>query len=58
VAHLRLISAGPFEGIAEVHQSCVADILRATKRGQFTQAEADLLIDRVRALSIALTDRP
>ncbi len=51
----RPIPARPFEGVADVHQSCVADILRATERGLFTPTEADMLIDRVRALSIALT---
>jgi hypothetical protein len=58
MALLRLISAEPFEGIAEAHRSCVADILRATKRGLFTQAEADLLIGRVRTLSVVMTDGP
>lgn len=57
MAHLRVISAEPFDGIAEVHQSCVADILRAAEQGLFTHAEADLLIDRVRTLNITMTDR-
>ncbi|SMD25914.1 hypothetical protein [Kibdelosporangium aridum] len=54
----RPISAQPFEGVAEVHQSCVAYILRATRHGFFTEAEADLLIGRVRALSVEPADRP
>ena len=36
-------------GIAEPHQSTVAVILRAVGLGLFTAAEADVLIDRVRA---------
>jgi hypothetical protein len=58
VAHLKLISAGPLEGIAEPHQSTVAAILRAAAQGLFTETEADLLIDRVRTLSVKLMDRP
>ena len=37
------------DGVAEPHQSTVAAILRATRQGLFTAAEAGLLIDRVRA---------
>jgi hypothetical protein len=57
VAHLKLISSGPFEGIAEAHQSCVVTIVRAAEQGLFTEAEADFLIDRVRALSAKTADR-
>lgn len=52
------ISAQPFAGVAEAHQSCVAYILCAARHGFFTEAEADLLIGRVRALSVELADRP
>jgi hypothetical protein len=58
VGQLRSISGRPFDGIVEVHQSCVAYILRAARQGLFTEAEADLLIGRVRALSVDLADRP
>jgi hypothetical protein len=58
VAHLKLISAGPLEGIAEPHQSTVVAILKAAAHGLFTEAGADLLTDRVRTLSVTLTDRP
>jgi hypothetical protein len=54
----RSISGRPFEGIAEAHQSCVAYILRAARHGLFTVAEADVLIGRVRALSVELTGGP
>ncbi|ONI90577.1 hypothetical protein ALI144C_02525 [Actinosynnema sp. ALI-1.44] len=57
MAHLKLTSSGPFEDIAEAHQSCVATITRAAEQGLFTEAEAGLLIDRVRALSTRMTDR-
>lgn len=36
-------------GIAEPHQSTVTTILRAVQLGLFTEAQAQLLIDRVRA---------
>ncbi|MFC0114058.1 hypothetical protein [Kibdelosporangium aridum] len=58
MGELRSISAQPFEGVAEAHQSCVAYILRAARHGLFTEAEADVLIGRVRALSVELADRP
>jgi hypothetical protein len=57
VAHLKVISAGPLDGIAEPHQSCVATILRAARDGLFTEAEADLLVDRIRALNVRLAER-
>ncbi|GAB3491448.1 hypothetical protein [Amycolatopsis cihanbeyliensis] len=37
-----------FTGIADVHHSVVAAILRAAQRGVFTSAEAQLFIDRFR----------
>jgi hypothetical protein len=39
--------------IAEAHQSTVAAIVRAVELGQFTAAQAELMIDRVRAHLIA-----
>lgn len=44
-----------FERIAEPHQSTVAAIVRAAERGLFTAAQAQIMIDRVRA---HLTPRP
>jgi hypothetical protein len=38
--------------VAEPHQSTVAAILSAAQQGLFTVAEAELMIDRVRRLSI------
>jgi hypothetical protein len=58
VAHLKLISTGPFEGIAEPHQSTVLAILNAAEQGLFTQAEAGMLIDRVRTLTVKMAARP
>lgn len=49
MAHIDPIPAGPVAGIAEPHQGTVATILRAVELGLFTAAEADMLIDRVRA---------
>jgi hypothetical protein len=43
------LSAAPVAGIAGPHQSTVATILRAVDLGLFTAAQAELLIDRVRA---------
>jgi hypothetical protein len=43
------LSAAPVAGIAGPHQSTVATILRAVDLGLFTSAQAELLIDRVRA---------
>lgn len=57
MAHLKLISAGPFEGIAEPHRSIVVTILGAVEQGLFSEAEADMLIDRVRELSVRLARR-
>jgi hypothetical protein len=36
-------------GVAEPHQSTVATILRAAETGHFTAAQAEVMIDRVRA---------
>ncbi len=57
MAHLKLISAGPFEGIAEPHQSIVVTILDAVEQGLFGEAEADILIDRVRELGVRPANR-
>lgn len=38
-------------GIAEPHQSTVASILGAVALGLFSAAEAELMIDRIRALA-------
>jgi hypothetical protein len=48
------LSTAPVAGIAEPHQSTVATILRAVELGLFTAAQAELLIDRVRAHLTAL----
>lgn len=47
-------STAPVTGVAEPHQSTVAAILRAVEQGLFTAAQADMLIDRVRAHVTAL----
>jgi hypothetical protein len=39
----------PVAGIAEPHQSAVTAILCAALQGVFSAAEADLLIERIRA---------
>lgn len=44
----------PVAGIAGPHQSTVTTILRAVELGLFTAAQADMLIDRVRAHLTAL----
>jgi hypothetical protein len=44
-----ILGAAPVAGIAEPHQSTVAVILRGVGLGLFTAAEADMLIDRIRA---------
>lgn len=50
MAHLDLGPTTPkSEGIAEPHQSKVADIRRAVELGPFSTAEADLIIGRIRA---------
>ena len=51
MAHIDQLSAGaPVAGIAEPHQSTVASIQRAVGLGLFSVAEAELMIDRIRAL--------
>jgi hypothetical protein len=49
-----ILSTGPVEGIAGPHQSTVATIRRGVELGLFTAAEADMMIDRVRAHLTAL----
>ncbi len=44
-----ILGTAPVAGIAGPHQSTVAAILRAAEMGLFTAAQAELLIDRVRA---------
>lgn len=44
----------PETGIAEPHETTVAAILRGVRLGLFTAADADLMIDRVRALATRL----
>lgn len=44
--------AAPVTEIAEPHQSAVTAILLAALQGVFSAAEADLLIERIRAHSI------
>lgn len=39
----------PVAGIAEPHQSAVTAVLHAALQGVFSAAEADLLIERIRA---------
>lgn len=52
MAHLDQLSAtAPAAGIAGPHQSTVADIQRAVALGVFSAAEAELMIDRIRALA-------
>jgi hypothetical protein len=52
MAHLDLSpTTAPVAGIAEPHQSTVSVIQRGVRLGLFTAAEADLMIDRVRALA-------
>lgn len=45
-------NAAMFERIAEPHQSTAAAIVRAAELGLFTTAQAQIMIDRVRALPI------
>jgi hypothetical protein len=55
MAHIDpILSAAPVARIAGPHQSTVATILRAVELGLFTAAQADLMIDRVRAHLTAL----
>jgi hypothetical protein len=55
MAHIDpILSATPVARIAGPHQSTVATILRAVELGLFTAAQAELMIDRVRAHLTAL----
>lgn len=55
MAHLDLSpTTAPTTGIAEPHQSTVSAIQRGVQLGLFTAADADLMIDRVRALATGL----
>lgn len=49
-----LRGTAPVARIAGPHQSTVATILRAVELGLFTAADADMMIDRIRAHLIAL----
>lgn len=49
-----ILGTAPVARIAGPHQSTVATILRAVELGLFTAAQADLMIDRVRAHLTAL----
>jgi len=53
MAHLDQIPAATTAtaGIAEPHQSTVASIQHAVGLGLFSAAEAELMIDRIRALT-------
>jgi len=44
--------AAPITEIAEPHQSAVTAVLLAALQGVFSAAEADLLIERIRARAI------
>jgi hypothetical protein len=55
MAHIDpILSAAPVARIAGPHQSTVTTILRAVELGLFTEAQAELMIDRVRAHLTAL----
>ncbi|HEX6359634.1 hypothetical protein [Actinophytocola sp.] len=55
MAHIDpILSAAPVARIAGPHQSTVATILRAVELGLSTAAQAELMIDRVRAHLTAL----
>src|SRR5688572_12533527 len=55
MAHIDpILRAAPVARIAGPHQSTVTTILRAVELGLFTAAQADLMIDRVRAHLTAL----
>jgi hypothetical protein len=52
MAHLdQLPATTTVAGIAEPHQSTVASIQRAVRLGLFTEAEAELMISRIRVLA-------
>lgn len=51
MTHIDQLPAGAqIAGIAEPHRSTVASIQRAVGLGLFSVAEAELMIDRIRAL--------
>ena len=51
MTHIDQLPIGaPVAGIAEPHRSTVASIQRAVGLGLFSAAEAELMIDRIRAL--------
>lgn len=52
-----LLGTAPVARIAGPHQSTVTAILRAVELGLFTAADADMMIDRVRAHLTALPVR-
>jgi hypothetical protein len=52
MAYLEQSPDVPITGIAEPHQSAVTTIRRAALQGVFSTAEADLLIERLRAHAI------
>jgi len=55
MAHIDpILSTTPVARIAGPHQSTVTTILRAVELGLFTAAQAELMIDRVRAHLTAL----
>jgi hypothetical protein len=59
MAHIDpILSTAPVARIAGPHQSTVATILRAVELGLFTAAQAELMIDRVRAHLTALPIAP
>ncbi|MET0135318.1 MAG: hypothetical protein ABW215_17195 [Kibdelosporangium sp.] len=45
------VHMGAFEGIAEPHRSTVAAIVHGARHGLFTDAQAQVMIDRVRGLT-------
>ncbi len=56
MTHIDQLSAdAPVAGIAEPHRSTVASIQRAVGLGLFSVAEAELMIDRIRALATTHT---
>lgn len=49
-----ILASAPVAGIAEPHQSTVEYILRSARQGLFTAAEAELMVDQIRALATGL----
>lgn len=59
MTHIDQLPAGaPLAGIAEPHQSTAASIQRAAGLGLFSVAEAELMIDRIRALVTTHSEGP